>query len=500
MFPGKLTQSNSSRVFGARGSMNHTKNAALVGRLPIKLQKKIKEMSFKAVDEAASRFVHSVGLRFKASDWLHGNMPSEVMLEGDITDFKFFEENHTTSHFIPFVEKVIVPPGSKICVLGDVHGDLEYVVDVLQDLQGQGLVDGEYHCTDPSIYLVFLGDYTNRNHNSVEIMLLIFYLYRHNLGRVFLLRGNHEYAISSRVVYGMYQNFLSDYSAQESPNQERSFMKDALIAEMGRKFSMYQFPDLLYWFDFLPMAAYIGCYDELAKKNQYVNFCHGGIEPGYDAASFLASDARFDLMQSLDRVGAMQKLVKQNVVPSLDTTIQLMCNRLNEIGMQVFIQTFIGACDPVVDLSKQHNPRRLRLGMQWNSFLTENNSNLAFASSQRHRNFLFGRELTKYFFEQNSASGHSVIGIIRGHQHLDDHDESIGLDSPMLSQLREQNGIVRQWGGMVRTMGDGGSATGWQAFLVVTTGKTLADWKSQHFCRMNLKRPFEMIEQPFLDE
>lgn len=484
-------------MFGVWGLMSHTKLGALLGRLPVKLQKKIKEMSFKAVDEAACRFVHSVGLRFKAGDWLHGNMPHSTMLEGDVTEFKFFEENHTTTHFIPFVEKVIVPPGSKVCVLGDIHGDLGYVIDVLEELQRQGLVDKEYHCTDPSVYLVFLGDYTNRNHNSIEVMLVIFYLYRHNLGRVFLLRGNHEYAISSRVVYDLYQQFLSDHSASESSSQQSAVIKDALIAEMGRKFSMYQFPDLLYWFDFLPLATYIGCYDESVGKTQYISLCHGGIEPGYDAKSFLASEARFDLMQKIDRAGAIQKIISRKIVPNAAAMIDLMFERLRGIGMQGFVETFATSS---LDLTQQHNPRRLRLGMQWNSFLTENNVEVPFASSQRHRNFLFGRELTKYFFEQESAIGHQVVGMIRGHQHLDDHDEVIGLNSPMLSQLREQNGIVRQWGGMVHTMGDGGSATGWQAFLIVTTGKTLAEWKSRHHFRMNLKKQFETIEQPFIDQ
>ena len=486
-------------MFGAWGLMSHTKLGALLGRLPVKLQKKIKEMSFEVVDEAACRFVHSVGLRFKAGDWLHGNMPHSTMLEGDVTEFKFFEDNHTTTHFTPFVEKVVVPPGSKICVLGDVHGDLEYVIDVLEDLQRQGFIDKEYHCIDPSVYLVFLGDYTNRNHNSIEVMLLIFYLYRHNLGRVFLLRGNHEYAISSRVVYDLYQNFLSDRSGDEAVHRQSAINKDALIAEMGRKFSMYQFPNLLYWFDFLPLAAYIGCYDESAQQVQYISLCHGGIEPGYDAAPFLSSESRFELIQSLDRSVAIQNLIDHKIVSNAATTIDHMFGRLRDIGMQGFVETFTGS-NNVVDLTQQHNPRRLRLGMQWNSFLTGNNTEIPFASSQRHRNFLFGRELTEYFFEQDAARGHRVVSMIRGHQHLDDLDEAAGLDSPMLSQLREQKGIVRQWGGMVHTMGDGGSATGWQAFMVVTTGKALSEWKSQHHFRMNVKKQFETIEHSLLDQ
>lgn len=488
--------------------MKHTGLGALMKRLPLELQKKIAAMSCEAVDEAARRFVHCVGLRFKASDWFNGLMPPSALLEGDVTNFEFYEHLHSTSHFIPFVEKIVVPQGSKLCVIGDVHGDLAYLVDVLAQLQQQGLLDADYRLIDPTAYIGLVGDYTNRNTHSVEVMLVLFYLYRHNLGRVFLLRGNHEYAISTRVMYDQYQQFLGEPDC-DVEHTDRPRIRDAFIAEMGRKFSLYSFPDLLYWFDFLPLAVYIGCYDEQRKQDTYISLSHGGIEPGYNPSNLLAGEARFERLGKLERNKAMQELFNAcHPGPELDEggsnpqvisqqSFDDILARLSEVGMHSFVESY-AMNDAVVDLMQNHNPFKIRIGMQWNSFLTDTNDAIVCAGSQRHRNLLFGRALTNYFLAQSSTTDHRLVSFVRGHQHLDDLDPVIGLDSPMLSQLRERQGIVRQWDGLVYTMGDGGSATGWQAFLMVTTGKTLQDWTATHYFRNDRAVPFEKKVTPFI--
>ncbi len=480
---------------GLWGAMKHTNFNALLQKMPAELRKKFDAMSFEMVDEAAKRFVHTVGLRFKSGDWLNDYLPPQVLLDGDVSKFAMHDPMHDTTHFTPFVEKIRVPQGSKICIIGDVHGDLGYLVEVLAELQRLGYLDEDYRLIDPTVYIAFAGDYTNRNHHSVEVMLTLFYLYRHNLGRVFLLRGNHEYAISVRVVYEMYQAVISDRS--DEPSRNSHGLKDSFIAEMSRKFSLYRFPDLLYWFDFLPMGLYVGCYDDKANQFDYLNVCHGGIEPGYSSAAFLASEARFERFKALDRYKAMEQLIADNVIPNAKNRLKFVFDSLTKRGLTQFAASFVED-GHIVNLEHRHNPRQLRLGMQWNSFLTESNENIAIASSHNHRNILFGQDLTNYFFAQASAPGHQIVSMVRGHQHLDDADAPMGLNSPMLNQLREQQGIVRQWDGAVYTMGDGGSATGWQSFLIVTTGKSLPEWQSTHYFRKDIEAPFEQKTTVFV--
>jgi hypothetical protein len=468
--------------------MKHTNFHALLERMPQQLRKKIEELSFDVVDESAKRFVHSSGLRFKAADWQNGHMPSQVVLEGDVSSFEMFEPSHSTTHFTPFVEKIRVPQGSKICTLGDIHGDIWYLINVLEELQRQGYLDEEYKITNPEFYLAFVGDYTNRNPHSVEVMLTIFYIHRQNLGRVFLLRGNHEYAISTRITYDMYQILHRDQNP--AALQQHSHVKDVLIAEMSRKFSLYNFPDLLYWFDFLPMAVYIGCFDDVSRQFNYITLCHGGIEPGFSSAALLQGKARFELIKNLDRYSVMRKLVQDKVLPDAENRLKFVYDVIAQKGLTSFAQSFSEA-GHVVDLGMHHEPRQLRLGMQWNSFLTESNDAISIASSKKHRNFLFGRALTEYFFAQGSTPEHRLISMIRGHQHLDELDPEMGLNSPMLTQLRASNGLVRQWDGALYTMGDGGSATGWQSFMIITTGKVLSDWTYTHYFRSDIYDSFE---------
>lgn len=477
--------------------MKHTHFNRLLDRIPEQLRKKFEQLSFDIVDDAAKRFVHSSGLRFKAGEWLDDDTPPQAMLEGDVSNFAIVEPSRSTTHFTPFVEKIRVPQGSKICILGDIHGDICYLINTLEELQRQGYLDEEYKITNPTVYLAFLGDYTNRNSHSVEVMVTLFYLHRQNLGRVFMLRGNHEYVVSALVTYEMYQVLHRDQNPDAL--RQHSHVKDVLLAEMSRKFSPYNFPDLLYWFDFLPLSLYIGCFDDVTRSFNYMMLCHGGIEPGFSAQNFLQSDARFQLIKTLHRSRAMQELVDKNLLHNFDKRLTFTCDVIAQTGLEAFADSFRLGATPL-DLSHHYEPRRLRLGMQWNSFLTEENYGIEMASSKRHRNFLFGRILTDYFLKQGSAVGHSLLSIIRGHQHLDELDDDMGLNSPMLSLLRQNNGLVRQWDGMVYTMGDGGSATGWQSFLVVTTGKVLSEWSAAHYFRADVTSDFECKETSFLSK
>ena len=477
--------------------MKHIKFEAILNQLPLELRKKITELSFDSVDEAAKRFVHSVGLRFKSGAWLNEYQLPQMLLEGDVSNFTMHDPLHDTTHFFPFAEKIQVEQGSKICIIGDVHGDLGYLVAVLTQLMQKGYLDKDYRLVDPTVYICFVGDYTNRNHHGVEVMLTLFYLYRHNLGRIFLLRGNHEYAISVRVVYEMFQAGLREQHHDSSHNSKG--LNDAFISEMSRKFSPYQFPDLLYWFDFLPMSLYIGSYDDTTHSFNYINVCHGGIEPGYSATSLLESDARYERFKFLNRYESLQNLIKENVIADSAHRLDFIFKALTKRGLDEYARSFTSP-DSIVSLEQRHNPRQLRLGMQWNSFLTQDNDQIAIASSFNHRNILFGNVLTQYFLAQSRTPAHRVVSIIRGHQHLDDVDEEMGLNSPMLTQLREQNGIVRQWNGSVYTMGDGGSATGWQAFMIVETSNTLSAWKTTHYFRADSENPFEQNSMPFLSK
>ena len=88
---------------------------------------------------------------------------------------------------------------SPVSIVGDVHGQF---YDVMELFNIAGM--------PPDVTFLFLGDYVDRGHFSVETVLLIVALKVRYNGRVTLMRGNHE-SRSITQVYGFYDECLRKY-------------------------------------------------------------------------------------------------------------------------------------------------------------------------------------------------------------------------------------------------------------------------------------------------
>ena len=85
-------------------------------------------------------------------------------------------------------------------VIGDIHGALKALVQLLDRLQLQ-----------PNDQLIFLGDYVDRGKQSLEtICLLLAYKIKYP-ENFFILRGNHECASINRI-YGFYDECKRRYN------------------------------------------------------------------------------------------------------------------------------------------------------------------------------------------------------------------------------------------------------------------------------------------------
>ncbi|CAJ0574558.1 unnamed protein product, partial [Mesorhabditis spiculigera] len=94
---------------------------------------------------------------------------------------------------------VEIEPNVKIC--GDVHGQYS---DVLRIFDKGGF--------PPTANYLFLGDYVDRGHQSLETIILFFCYKVRFPGNFFILRGNHECASINRV-YGFYEECTRRYPA-----------------------------------------------------------------------------------------------------------------------------------------------------------------------------------------------------------------------------------------------------------------------------------------------
>jgi len=82
---------------------------------------------------------------------------------------------------------VVTEPEGEAIVVGDLHGDLETLVQILDDSKFIDKMQKK-----EKTFLVFLGDYGDRGVNSVEVFYVVLKLKEAYPMNVVLLRGNHE--------------------------------------------------------------------------------------------------------------------------------------------------------------------------------------------------------------------------------------------------------------------------------------------------------------------
>ena len=145
-------------------------------------------------------------------------------------------------------EDNVVNIASPVTVAGDTHGQFH---DLLELFKTGGDVPGTKY--------VFLGDYVDRGHHSVQVITLLFLIKIEHPEHIILLRGNHE-ARAQTQVFGFYDECLLKYGDSKAWSHFTST------------------------FDFMPVAAVI---------DSRLFCAHGGISP---------SAPHLDDLRTLERV------------------------------------------------------------------------------------------------------------------------------------------------------------------------------------------------------
>mmetsp|Transcript_4495 Transcript_4495/g.8643 ORF Transcript_4495/g.8643 Transcript_4495/m.8643 type:complete len:362 (+) Transcript_4495:230-1315(+) len=98
-------------------------------------------------------------------------------------------------------ESNVQPVHSPVTIVGDIHGQFYDLLHLLSNEVGK---------SPPDVNYIFLGDFVDRGHNSVETLTLLLCLKLKYPGHVTLLRGNHESRQITQI-YGFYDECLRKY-------------------------------------------------------------------------------------------------------------------------------------------------------------------------------------------------------------------------------------------------------------------------------------------------
>ncbi|MCF7799419.1 metallophosphoesterase [Candidatus Babeliales bacterium] len=192
---------------------------------------------------------------------------------GDLTKFinlflrnsKNITKNFSNSYY---VEKIKIKEDSEICFIGDLHGCVDSLEDLLKDAIPNNYLDfNSFKILKEDFYIVFLGDYTDRNCYGFETLCLILKLAIANPDKVLLLRGNHENI---------------DMLVEDNDFKEELYRKFSSL-RVNINFAISKISE---FYKSLPVALFIGA----EHGEQYLMCCHGGIDLIFDLDSFLGID------------------------------------------------------------------------------------------------------------------------------------------------------------------------------------------------------------------
>lgn len=447
----------------------------------------MKKATYQSLKHSIDQYICSVGAAMRSSSWVNDIMPSGDYLSGNVASYRLIGEEEISSLYVPFVQKVIVPPGSQVVFIGDIHGDYQALEAMLDCFIKQGWCDQNYRLIRDDIYIVCLGDYVNRHPHSLEVIQFLCNFAVDNPGRLFLVRGNHEYVLANRYFKIRFEAAKAegkDYPAQTT-----------VLDELAEKCAPYEYPDLLYWYDYLPLAVYIGAHDDSGTISM-IQASHAGFEVGWSAKKLFAGNATYEYIATIDRNVTLDLLQCDQQYSAVNERLSWLINNLYEDDYGQFAQLYDHPL-PINCLETQ-SAFHLRLGWSWNLFLAENNDAPLVAASGERRSLFLGRTLTEFMHDFNSTAQVQLISTIRGHQHSDELITEQGVASNYLTEIRERQGMVRQWDGVVYTLGATASVSHCHSFMSVLMSGAPGQWQATHWHKSVEEKEFITVICPFV--
>jgi hypothetical protein len=336
-----------------------------------------KDLAWKSFLQPLEETMQLMVTQLRQADWLKG-MPECVRKP------KLKITAKTKFPFAPFAQKLDLEPGDEVIFHGDFHGDCHSFVNELERLKADGYLDDNFKIIKPGVYMVFLGDYVDRGLHGVEVIYTILRLKLANPDNVFMVRGNHEELVMNQV-------------------ESMGFAQECRVKFGGSADSRASTIARLY--EIMPVVLYVGCGDN------YLQCCHGGMEPGYNPSKLLNGSKKFQLLGSLKR----ETLRYRNRDGSFTGTPEF---------------------TPHASFSGENE----FIGFMWHDFIEHKLDNTIVCRPGRGLAFAKGA-VEKLLSRQNKGQ-RSVRGVFRGHQHSASRKSD---PFNLMHGLIESRGVYKLW-------------------------------------------------------
>jgi len=369
------------------------------------------------------------------------------------------------------LQKLIVPPTSTIHFFGDLHANISSLVFCLAQLRALNIIDENFNVVDGENgphYIFFGGDFADRGFYGAEILQTICRLKINNPERVFLIRGNHE---SPALNYTYY--FLN----KEVPEK---FFSDNENAQKKIRAFVSLLND---FYGSLPVAIFLGVQNQ--SHTNYLLLCHGGLE-FYDPTLLFEQKTIV-----LPRKGST--FLTHLASKIIDSDISSVKKFVSELPQEVMVigydkWPFVG----FKDFEEKVVPYYYSTcGFMWNDFNAGGKESFSLLKDfydflhksdfNRNRGFYFGSDLGNAMLDKmtQNASGHTIIGVIRAHQHNDTMQQLLSAE---FNKTQEKYSIVNSANQSIYKMP---LAAGYK-YHIFTTVSTSAFTPSPSFIRVEM--------------
>lgn len=398
----------------------------------------------KAVDETAE----VVGERVSSSQWIDAALEKGFFTQ-PVPKIRFSPIHY--KYYVPFEKTLILGDDETPVFFGDLHGGAKSLVASIKKY----IDPNSFKLIDEKTHLVFLGDLVDCGTRGAEVLYLLNRLLKEN-ENVHVIRGNHE---DIRL------------------NNQQGF-RDELTIKYPGKVTEEVANKIARFYDFLPSALWVGQrrFSPTARRimpllKHFVDWrlaCHGGIELGdanvaqllaatnkiaFKHIGQLAEDSAFAHTVIIDRKSNFEKLPKK-----LQKTIQdaFKGNDILQRQLRKFIPISpqsgyvehnekVGVGDKEMEVLSR-NPRyyedgSMSNGYNWNLFNEDEGhyaTPLSIVEPMAYA-WKYNQLFTASVFSLFGTWRHRIVGIFRGHQHVNNTKEY--NQWPLMEQIINNNGV-----------------------------------------------------------